>query len=77
MSGFGGGLIIAAVLDPIIRVKALVPVIGVVMLLNNAGRVRFYRKALNERMALLVIACLAPTTAIGAYFYSRLDDAMI
>lgn len=77
MSGFGGGLIIAAVLAPIIGVKALVPVIGVVMLFNNAGRVWFYRKALNLRIAALVFVCSAPSAAIGAYFYSRLDDAII
>lgn len=77
MSGFGGGLIIAAVLAPIIGVKALVPVIGVVMLFNNAGRLWFYRKMLHWRMAAVVIACSAPTAVVGAYFYSRLDDMVI
>jgi uncharacterized membrane protein YfcA len=77
MSGFGAGLILAAVLAPVIGVKALVPVIGVVMLFTNASRVWFYRDALNWKMAGLVIACAAPTAAAGAYFYSRLDDAII
>lgn len=77
MSGFGGGLIIAAVIAPIIGVKALVPVIGIVMLFNNAGRVWVYRPALNLRTAGLVIACSAPTAVIGAWFYSRLDDRII
>ncbi|MFM2129144.1 MAG: hypothetical protein RL477_690 [Pseudomonadota bacterium] len=77
MSGFGGGLIIAAVIAPIIGVKALVPVIGIVMLFNNAGRVWVYRHGLDLKTAGLVFACSAPTAIFGAYFYSRLDDRAI
>ena len=35
MSGFGGGIIIAAFLAPIIGVRALVPVVGLIMLLET------------------------------------------
>jgi uncharacterized membrane protein YfcA len=77
MSGFGGGLIIATFLAPIIGVRALVPVIGVIMLLNNASRVWFYRKALDFKMARLVVACAAPTAVLGAILYVELNVTVI
>jgi uncharacterized membrane protein YfcA len=77
MSGFGGGLIIAAFLAPIVGVKALVPVLGVVMLLNNASRLWFYRKALDIRMAALVAACAAPTAVLGTIVYIELNVEVI
>ena len=77
MSGFGGGLIISAFLAPIVGVKALVPVLGVVMLLNNASRLWFYRKALDFKTAALISACAAPTTVLGAILYMELDVSLI
>ncbi len=77
LSGFGGGLIISAFLAPIIGVKALVPVIGVIMLLNNASRLWFYREALDWRTAGLIIACAAPTAVIGAIVYVELNVTVI
>ena len=77
MSGFGGGLLISAFLAPIVGVKALVPVIGVVMLLNNASRVWVYRKALDVKTAALVTACAAPTAVLGAILYIELDVTVI
>jgi uncharacterized membrane protein YfcA len=77
MSGFGGGLIISAALAPIVGVKALVPVIGVVMLLNNASRVWFYRKSLDLKVAALVPVCAAPPAVIGALVYIELTVTVI
>lgn len=77
MSGFGGGLIISAFLAPIVGVKALVPVLGVVMLLNNASRLWFYRKALDLKIAALVTACAAPTAVLGTILYVELDVTVI
>lgn len=77
MSGFGGGMIISAFLAPIIGVRALVPVIGVIMLLNNASRVWFYRRALDFKTAWLVVACAAPTAVLGAILYVELDVSVI
>jgi len=77
MSGFGGGLIIAAFLAPIIGVRALVPALGVIMLLNNASRLWFYRKALDFRTAKLVVACAAPTAVLGAILYVELNVTVI
>lgn len=77
LSGFGGGLIISAFLAPIIGVRALVPAVGVIMLLNNASRVWFYRHALDWRTAGLVVACAAPTAVIGAIVYVELNVTVI
>lgn len=77
MSGFGGGLLISAALAPIVGVKALVPVMGVIMLLNNASRVWFYRAHLDLRTAALITACAVPTAILGAFVYADLDDTVI
>ena len=77
MSGFGGGLIISAFLAPIIGVKALVPVVGVIMLLNNASRVWFYRAALDIKTAGLIVACATPTAIVGAIVYVELNVSVI
>lgn len=77
MSGFGGGLIIATFLAPIIGVRAVVPVVGVIMLLNNASRLWFYRDALDFKTAKLVVACAAPTAVLGAILYVELDVTVI
>ncbi|HEX9808199.1 MAG TPA: sulfite exporter TauE/SafE family protein [Alphaproteobacteria bacterium] len=77
MSGFGAGLIISAFLAPIIGVKALVPVIGVMMLFNNGSRVWFYRHGLDLRAAALVCIPAIPTAILGAIVYTRLDAVVI
>jgi uncharacterized membrane protein YfcA len=77
MSGFGAGLILSAFIAPIIGVKALVPVIGVVMLFNNGGRVWFYRHSLDFRTGWPVAIFAIPTVILGAHFYTRLDETVI
>ncbi len=77
MSGFGGGLLIATFLAPIIGVRALVPVLGVIMLLNNASRLWFYRKSLDFKTAMIVIVCAVPTAVLGAILYVELNVTII
>jgi uncharacterized membrane protein YfcA len=77
MSGFGGGLLIAAFLAPIIGVRALVPTLGVIMLLNNASRLWFYRKSLDFKTAMIVIVCAVPTAVLGAIVYVELNVTII
>jgi uncharacterized membrane protein YfcA len=77
MSGFGGGLIIAAFLAPIIGVRALVPALGVIMLFNNASRLWFYRHALDFRSARLIVVCAVPTAVLGAILYVELNVTVI
>jgi hypothetical protein len=47
------------------------------MLLNNASRLWFYRRALDFKTAMIVIVCVAPTAVLGAILYVELDVTII
>lgn len=74
MSGFGAGLIIALFITPIIGAKAVVPAISVVMLINNASRIWFFRSALDWRMIRLIGAPAVVAAALGSIVYVQLDS---
>jgi hypothetical protein len=47
LSGYGAGLLITLFIAPIVGPQALIPMISVLMLINNASRVWFYRHAMD------------------------------
>ncbi len=73
VGGFGTGIVLTAVLVPIIGVKAVVPVLSLAGVLINAGRFWFYRRALDPRVMLRVLVTALPCVTLGAVAYSRLD----
>lgn len=77
MSGFGSGLIITLFITPIIGPKAVIPVISVMMLINNASRAWFFRSHLEPKRILLIAGTAVPASAIGALLYVRLDSDMV
>lgn len=77
MSGMGAGMIVTLFITPIIGPKAVVPVISVLMLINNASRVWFYREALVPAKVALVAGVAVPMSALGALIYVRLDGTMV
>ena len=77
VGGFGTGIILTALLAPIIGFKALVPVLAVAGVVINAGRFWFYRKAVDLRAVKLVLAGAVPAVIAGAYVYSLLDARSI
>ncbi|WP_158280259.1 sulfite exporter TauE/SafE family protein [Spiribacter halobius] len=77
MSGFGAGLIIALFLTPILGAKAVVPVLSVVMMINNFSRVWFFRGELHWRLIALVAGPATVTALLGAVLYDRLDSAVV
>lgn len=72
-SGFGSGLIITLFITPVIGPKAVIPVISVMMLINNATRVWFFRDHLEAARILPIAATAVPAAALGALLYVRLD----
>ena len=66
VGGFGTGVILAALLAPLIGIKAVIPVLAVAGFIINAGRFWFYRASLDRRalgillVAALPFSCLAP-----------------
>ena len=77
VAGMGSGMIVTLFITPIIGPKAVVPVIAVMMLINNASRVWFFREALVTRHVWLVAAVAVPMSALGAALYVRLEGALI
>lgn len=77
VSGMGGGMLVTLFITPVIGAKAVLPVLAVFMLINNATRVWFYREALDLRRALLVTGIAVPLSALGAEVYVRLDGEVI
>ena len=77
LSGYGAGLLITLFIAPIVGPQALVPMISVLMLINNASRVWFYRHAMDMRTVLKITAVALPMAFIGAQLYVRLESALI
>jgi uncharacterized membrane protein YfcA len=77
LSGYGAGMLVALFITPILGPKALIPVISVLMLINNASRVFFYREAVQPKLALRIAAVAIPAAWIGAELYVRLDSAAV
>ncbi len=77
VGGFGTGIILTALLAPMIGFKALVPVLAVAGVVVNAGRFWFYRRSVDLRAAKQVLAGAVPALFAGAYVYSLLDARTI
>lgn len=77
LSGYGAGMLVTLFIAPVIGPKALVPVITVLMLINNGSRVWFYRQHLDGRTALRISAVAIPMAWLGAEIYVRMDSAWI
>ena len=73
VGGFGTGVILAALLAPLIGIKAVVPVLAVAGVIINAGRFWFYRASLERRTLGLVLAVSLPFLVLGTWVYSVLD----
>ena len=73
IGGFGTGVILAAVLAPLIGIKAVIPVLAVAGVVINAGRFWFYRASLERRTLGLVLACSIPFLVLGTWIYTILD----
>ena len=73
VGGFGTGVILAAVLAPLIGIKAVIPVLAVAGVVINAGRFWFYRNSLQRPELVLVLAVSIPFLVLGTWIYSVLD----
>lgn len=73
MGGFGTGVILTAVLVPIIGVKSVVPVLSLAGVLINVGRFWFYRRSVNWAVTRTVLLTAIPFLVVGTMLYSGLD----
>ena len=72
MSGYGTGALMPLVLVPLVGAEPVVPIIAVTSMFTNTGRVAAFRKSLDVRCALVVVAFGVWTCMLGAYGYTRL-----
>ncbi len=77
LSGFGTGMLVTLFITPIVGAKALIPVISVLMLINNGSRAWFFRSAMDVRLILKVAGAAVPMAFLGALFYVRLESGMV
>jgi uncharacterized protein len=61
------------VLVPIVGAEPVVPIISLSALLTNASRVAAYRRFVDARRAMIVLASAMPTCALGAWAYASLS----
>jgi uncharacterized protein len=73
VGGFGTGIILTAVLIPLVGVKAVVPVLSLAGVLINGGRFWFYRREINWPVARRVLMTAVPALVLGTFIYARLD----
>lgn len=77
VAGMGSGLIVTAVLTPVVGAKAVVPMISVMMLLTNAARVWAFRADLSPAHVLRIAGVAVPCAALGALVFVRLDGPLV
>jgi len=72
LGGFGTGVILTAVLIPVIGVKAVLPVLTVAGVVINAGRMFFNRDAIDWPMCRRVLVTALPAMIAGVYVFNAL-----
>lgn len=75
LAGYGTGALMPMVLVPLVGAEPVVPIIAISAIFANVSRATAYVRYVDPRRALIVIACAALTTALGAYGYTRLTNA--
>ena len=77
LGGVGGAFILAAVVAPIIGVKAVLPLITVFSLFTNISRIGFYFRTIDSRKAAIGFVAAAPGVMIGTTIYQALNPTAV
>jgi uncharacterized membrane protein YfcA len=73
VAGYGTGALLPLVLVPIVGPEPVVPILSLSALFTNTSRMAAFRRLVDWRRALIVLAASAPTCALGAWGYSKLS----
>jgi uncharacterized membrane protein YfcA len=73
VAGYGTGVLMPLVLVPIAGAEAVVPIIAITALFNNASRATAFREVIDWRPVRTVVLAAAPTCVIGAYGFTLLN----
>lgn len=72
VAGYGTGVLMPLVLVPIVGAEAVVPMIAISALFNNASRAVAFREALYWPPVWVVVLSALPTCILGAYGFTLL-----
>jgi len=75
VAGYGTGALMPLVLVPIVGAEPIVPIIAISALMTNASRAVAFRRLVDFRRTLIVLAAAVPTSALGAWGYTLLTSA--
>jgi uncharacterized membrane protein YfcA len=74
VAGYGTGALMPLVLVPIVGAEPIVPIIAISALMTNASRAAAFRRLIDWRRTLIVLAAAVPTSALGAWGYTFLTS---
>ena len=74
VAGYGTGALMPLVLVPIVGAEPIVPIIAISALMTNASRAAAFRRLIDVRRGLIVLAASVPTSALGAWGYTFLTS---
>jgi uncharacterized membrane protein YfcA len=74
VAGYGTGALMPLVLVPIVGAEPIVPIIAISALMTNTSRAVAFRRLLDFRRTLIVLAAAVPTSALGAWGYTLLTS---
>jgi uncharacterized membrane protein YfcA len=73
VSGYGTGALMPLVLVPILGPAPIVPIIALSSIFSNTGRTVAFRRLIDVRRVLIVLAGAVPTCVLGAWGYTMLS----
>jgi uncharacterized membrane protein YfcA len=73
VSGYGTGALMPLVLVPILGPAPVVPIIALSSIFSNTGRAMAFRRLIDTRRVLIVLAGAVPTCVLGAWGYTMLS----
>ncbi len=77
IAGYGAGLILPVFLAPLVGVTNVIPMMSMVILLNNFSRVLAFRRYIEWRHARLILMLGIPGCLLGAYSYTLLSSRWV
>lgn len=76
-TGLAGGILLAALLAPIIGVMPLVPVMSVTLLMSHLSRAWFNKRDFHRGVYLLIVVPAVPALIVSTNIYASLSAAWI
>jgi uncharacterized membrane protein YfcA len=74
VAGYGTGALMPLVLVPLVGAEPIVPIIAISALMTNASRAGAFRRLIDWRRVLIVLAAAMPMSALGAWGYTLLTS---